>query len=421
MQVTASGGDISACAPEGQKPEDDLGTILDSMFGAAPSDETESPDDFAALLQAMFAGAAAVSTPAPNLLPVVQGQVATDAVTELVAGPVGLDSVIGETMDLGIVATPKEAESTDPTLDFRAEWEKFLSAVPTEVLTEFQESIASIRPDATSPEPVPQDLSDLISPQLVGAADPNTDNSALRIEHLIFRDFIELESIDASSIEPSPELPKPAHAERSENPSTGAIEPAITAHVVSEVPKDDKKDPSSDAPKEEHHDSTPKSDVTAQLAPAASVLNPASPSTPTHGPRVAAEPGAIRHFAVEQIVKGVSTHSSEGVTRVEAQIDPPELGRMSIELSRTAEGLSAKITADDPAVLALLDQQVREVQQALEAAGVPLLSLQLGLGMDSSSSREERPEQDESGISQPIGRSSSAVRTAPRREIDTKA
>lgn len=138
---------------------------------------------------------------------------------------------------------------------------------------------------------------------------------------------------------------------------------------------------------------------------------------------VAASPAAIGSFAFDQVLAHATTRQDAAVSRIEAQIDPPELGRMRIEISKTPEGMTAHLTVEDPSVLALLDQQMREVQQNLEAAGVPVASFTLSMSADGQPSQQQSRRDDEQDPELLALRPRSAPprATSRQREIDTTA
>lgn len=140
-------------------------------------------------------------------------------------------------------------------------------------------------------------------------------------------------------------------------------------------------------------------------------------------PTVAASPAAIGSFAFDQVLAHATTRQDDAVSRIEAQIDPPELGRMRIEISKTPEGMTAHLTVEDPSVLALLDQQMREVQQNLEAAGVPVASFTLSMSADGQPSQQQSRRDDEQDPELLALRPRSAPprATSRQREIDTTA
>jgi flagellar hook-length control protein FliK len=63
--------------------------------------------------------------------------------------------------------------------------------------------------------------------------------------------------------------------------------------------------------------------------------------------------------------------------RIEIELDPPELGRILVELSDTRQGVTAHVTASRAATASLIDQQLDTVRQALQNAGVHVSQLQV--------------------------------------------
>jgi flagellar hook-length control protein FliK len=63
--------------------------------------------------------------------------------------------------------------------------------------------------------------------------------------------------------------------------------------------------------------------------------------------------------------------------RLEVELDPPELGRVSIELTDTDRGISAKIIVHRPSTLALIEQRAEAIREALGHAGVAVHDFQV--------------------------------------------
>jgi len=183
------------------------------------------------------------------------------------------------------------------------------------------------------------------------------------------------------------------------------------------------------ASKDEHAVRETASSAADHTASPESVIGSTHPATGPSGERnqshvVSATPEAIGSFTFDQVLSHAAARQDENVSRIEAQIDPPDLGRMWIEISKSPEGMTAHLTVEDPSVLALMDQQMREVQQNLEAAGVPVASFTLSMGSDRQSSQQQSHRDEEQDSTPTVIRSRTNV--APRsnlrhREIDTTA
>lgn len=168
------------------------------------------------------------------------------------------------------------------------------------------------------------------------------------------------------------------------------------------------------------------SDLAAsQLQPGGSLRGETPLGGRDHALAIPATGEAIGAFAIEQIVTRASGEADQPVSRIEARIDPPELGRISIEISRSPEGLTAHLTVEDSSVLALLDQQMKEVRQTLEAAGVPMASLTMSMSSGDDAPREHTERDDEALTFATPTRPGRSVGGRPagasRREIDTTA
>jgi hypothetical protein len=112
------------------------------------------------------------------------------------------------------------------------------------------------------------------------------------------------------------------------------------------------------------------------------VANPATP-VGTNSPA----PIAADHVS-RQVVQAILTHETDvttlGQRSFEMMLDPPELGRLMIQMTRSSKGLEVKISAEDDAVGAILKASGADLQQSLQ-----LSSLSLGqFGTPTQSSSE---------------------------------
>jgi flagellar hook-length control protein FliK len=80
---------------------------------------------------------------------------------------------------------------------------------------------------------------------------------------------------------------------------------------------------------------------------------------------------------VAESVRMTLTRETHLPARIEIELDPPELGRILVELSDTRHGVTAHVTASRAATAALIDQQLDTVRQALQNAGVHVSQLQV--------------------------------------------
>jgi flagellar hook-length control protein FliK len=102
---------------------------------------------------------------------------------------------------------------------------------------------------------------------------------------------------------------------------------------------------------------------TAPAAPAASVAG-------TH-------PGVALDHAIETVRTTIELASRQGYSQARIQLSPPELGDIRIHLQQTADGLVARVVADHASAAQTLQHGGAELRRSLEAAGLPLLRLDI--------------------------------------------
>lgn len=81
---------------------------------------------------------------------------------------------------------------------------------------------------------------------------------------------------------------------------------------------------------------------------------------------------------IDSIHATVEMAARQGIARARIELQPEDLGHISIRLSQTAEGLRARVTADTPAGAQALAQGRSELRQSLSSLGVSLLRLDIG-------------------------------------------
>jgi flagellar hook-length control protein FliK len=81
---------------------------------------------------------------------------------------------------------------------------------------------------------------------------------------------------------------------------------------------------------------------------------------------------------IDSIRATVEIAARQGIARARIELQPQDLGHISIRLSQTAEGLCARVTADTPAGAQALAQGRSELRQSLSSLGVSLLRLDVG-------------------------------------------
>lgn len=124
---------------------------------------------------------------------------------------------------------------------------------------------------------------------------------------------------------------------------------------------------------------------------------PASASAPAA--KTAAAPAAQAAPASEAeleraaaVLRQLEAKLHPGLRRVRVDLDPPELGRLVIQVERHAGGLRAVVEAFSPATLDLLERQAPELRVALAQHGIEASQVALRLGSHSSGTPRERQE-----------------------------
>ncbi len=81
---------------------------------------------------------------------------------------------------------------------------------------------------------------------------------------------------------------------------------------------------------------------------------------------------------IDSIRATIEIATRQGVARAQIQLQPEELGHISIRISQTNEGLRARVSADTPAGVQALNQDRSELRQSLSSLGLSLLQLDIG-------------------------------------------
>jgi len=97
-------------------------------------------------------------------------------------------------------------------------------------------------------------------------------------------------------------------------------------------------------------------------------------STPAASPTATATP-AVAVQVADGIVAHARVLDRDGATEFRLRLDPPELGRVHVRLVTDADGLRGQVVVADDAVRRMIESQLPELRQRLEAAGVTVQRL----------------------------------------------
>ena len=101
-------------------------------------------------------------------------------------------------------------------------------------------------------------------------------------------------------------------------------------------------------------------------------------ASPSAGASQLSVPGVPMQEAIDSIGATIELAARQGIAKARIELQPEELGHISIRLSQTSEGLRARVTADTPAGAQALSQGRSELRQSLSSLGLALLQLDIG-------------------------------------------
>ncbi len=81
---------------------------------------------------------------------------------------------------------------------------------------------------------------------------------------------------------------------------------------------------------------------------------------------------------IDAIRATIEIAARQGYAQARIELQPEELGHISIRLLQTSEGLRARVSADTPAGAQALNQGRSELRQTLTSLGVSVLHLDIG-------------------------------------------
>jgi flagellar hook-length control protein FliK len=132
----------------------------------------------------------------------------------------------------------------------------------------------------------------------------------------------------------------------------------------------------------------------------------AAPSTPA-APATTAQAHVPINLAqtIEAVRATVELATRQGAARARIQLNPASLGSIRIHLTRTGDGLIARVIAERPEAAQALQQNGADLRRSLEATGLPLLRL------DIEASDQRRP--GAQNLNQPNSRRAPQGQTEP--------
>jgi flagellar hook-length control protein FliK len=111
-------------------------------------------------------------------------------------------------------------------------------------------------------------------------------------------------------------------------------------------------------------------ELDAKRAMDSSVLSSSNTESKPQGPVAAAQ-------QISERIRMALIQEPDLPARVEVELDPPELGKVTVELTDRDGGVSARIHATRESTGVLLDQQLNQLRQMLQDAGVEVTDFQV--------------------------------------------
>jgi flagellar hook-length control protein FliK len=151
----------------------------------------------------------------------------------------------------------------------------------------------------------------------------------------------------------------------------------------------------------------------------------AAPTTTTAPVRGAV---ALQHVA-RTVEAAMQLGHNRGITHARLHLHPAELGAIEIHLRHTANGMTARVVADSPEAVTMLQQASNDLRRTLEQAGITLSGLDIGARADQQPSEartfagafagdgENRPR---GGYGRGFGASGADLDGAPVHQIRTR-
>lgn len=238
---------------------------------------------------------------------------------------------------------------------------------------------AAVAEDAGLPLPAAPAEGSEQAPATSPAVAPATDApKAAAASDVPAQPAVQRSPIAAGTQASSEQAATPAEGEQAETPTTAA--PVRTAHDTAAPPANDRARAVA-APPAAVHDTAPVAAV--EGAPAAA----SSPAAALRGPQHA---GGLQLAAtVERLRDLVQVAARNGVAHARLQLHPAEFGGIDVRLRASAQGLTAKITADRPEAVQALQQAAAELRQSLQDRGLTVLDVEVSLASAGGSSAHD--------------------------------
>ncbi|NMB87368.1 MAG: hypothetical protein GYA17_03345 [Chloroflexi bacterium] len=340
-QVAAAQATRPNAADEAPPTGDAQATPAAQATQAVADAGAQAPDGTAAATQAAQAGTAAQ---------VVAGDAAGTAAAiaaDVPAGEAAPDAPTAQTTVVDPVDVP-QAAPTQPDEALQALTQAVDATIPEPTPADIAASAAaaSLAPEETATPILPAETPEAATATTTATAGATADPAA---------------EITPAALQPAADTGQQSAA----GDATGDSPPETEAKAGAQSP-------GTEAPK-----TTAASHVVAQIENDAGSSATQSISTPTEPARLAE---AQRTEIINQISQNITTLAKAGNSTLRIQLYPEELGKIDLRVTATSSGVGITLTADQSVTGKLLENQINQLRQSLDQAGVNLSSLNVSTG-----------------------------------------
>ena len=102
-----------------------------------------------------------------------------------------------------------------------------------------------------------------------------------------------------------------------------------------------------------------------------------------------AQTSAFTNHVFSQVETGILRNLQDGVKQLTLQLDPGDLGTLTLVLSVKEKEVSAVIRADNPETAKLIEDQLHKIRQALETQGLKIENLEVQSNVNNHNSKQQ--------------------------------
>lgn len=384
--------DVDSARPDDSRDEDssalestpDFNAFLASLLSPQPTPENTQPVAETAIV---CADATATAASAAVAIPTVSANAVSTATTSVDAS--ALEAGAGDGIASEAAALTTEASDTTVATTVPEPTTTTAEIPVTSNNEAAADATASVTPEVTTPE-----TADVVTAQDTTTA---VDSAPQAVEIPPESPEPEVATEEAESTEATTAGPRMAESRftarlqaalRMDNRPASDVQPPATAAPVNS-------EPAPRAPRSERTPELPAAmakPVEAAFTIPEAASGPAATGSVTQSPLDAPAASAVASSHItSQIAEMIVAREADlasGPQSFEMMLDPPELGRLFIQMNRGTKGLEVRISAEDDRVSAILQTSGGELQQALQSSDLSFGQFQSGSQSSSDAFQE---------------------------------